>query len=69
MWYVLFICVYWKYNLFLEREDGTLEIMTAPIALMPQNNMMSSTLVKTMDGNFILHPVCISSRKYFWIIN
>ncbi|EFN89725.1 Zinc finger protein 236 [Harpegnathos saltator] len=39
-----------------EREDGTLEIMTAPIALMPQNNMMSSTVVKTMDGNFILYP-------------
>ncbi|XP_032680584.1 zinc finger protein 236-like isoform X2 [Odontomachus brunneus] len=39
-----------------EREDGTLEIITAPIALMPQNNMMSSTLIKTMDGNFILHP-------------
>ncbi|XP_014481425.1 PREDICTED: zinc finger protein 236-like isoform X2 [Dinoponera quadriceps] len=36
--------------------DGTLEIMTAPIALMPQNNMIPSTLVKTMDGNFILHP-------------
>ncbi|XP_011137255.1 zinc finger protein 236 isoform X3 [Harpegnathos saltator] len=44
-----------------EREDGTLEIMTAPIALMPQNNMMSSTVVKTMDGNFILYPLNLES--------
>nr|XP_012214852.1 PREDICTED: zinc finger protein 236-like isoform X1 [Linepithema humile] len=38
-----------------EYEDGTLKIMAAPIALMPQNNMVSPTLVKTVDGNFILH--------------
>ncbi|XP_011055241.1 PREDICTED: zinc finger protein 236-like isoform X2 [Acromyrmex echinatior] len=38
-----------------EREDGTLEFMTTPITFMPQNNMVSPTLIKTEDGNFILH--------------
>lgn len=48
------------YNVFsLEYEDGTLKIMATPIALMPQNNMVSPTLVKTIDGNFILHSVSI----------
>ncbi|XP_018394951.1 PREDICTED: zinc finger protein 260-like isoform X1 [Cyphomyrmex costatus] len=42
-------------DFFSEREDGTLEFMTTPITLMPQNNMLSPTLIKTMDGNFILH--------------
>ncbi|XP_070154186.1 zinc finger protein 236 isoform X1 [Polyergus mexicanus] len=39
-----------------EHEDGTLEIMASPITLMPQNNIVSSTLIKTVDGNFVLHP-------------
>ncbi|XP_077266139.1 uncharacterized protein LOC143899615 isoform X1 [Temnothorax americanus] len=39
-----------------EHEDGTLEFMAAPIALMPQNNMVSPALIKTVDGSFILHP-------------
>lgn len=38
-----------------EHEDGTWEIMTTPITLMPQNNIMSSALIKTVDGNFVLH--------------
>lgn len=33
--------------------------MTTPITLMPQNNIMSSALIKTIDGNFVLHSVCV----------
>ncbi|XP_070530317.1 zinc finger protein 236 isoform X2 [Cardiocondyla obscurior] len=39
-----------------EHEDGTLEFMATPVALMPQNNTVSSALIKTVDGSFILHP-------------
>ncbi|XP_012537220.1 zinc finger protein 236 isoform X2 [Monomorium pharaonis] len=38
-----------------EHEDGTLEFMPTSVTLMPQN-MMSSALIKTVDGSFILHP-------------
>ncbi|XP_011640624.1 zinc finger protein 236-like isoform X1 [Pogonomyrmex barbatus] len=39
-----------------EHEDGILEFMATPITLMPQNNVVSPALIKTMDGSFILHP-------------
>lgn len=51
-------CKIIKDLIFLEHEDGTLEFMAAPVALMPQNNMVSPTLIKTVDGSFILQPVC-----------
>lgn len=28
-----------------------------PVTLMPQNNIVSSAFIKTVDGSFILHPV------------
>lgn len=39
-----------------EREDGIMAIMQTPMAFMQQNNIISSSLVKTMDGNMIVHP-------------
>ncbi|XP_012059016.1 PREDICTED: zinc finger protein 236-like [Atta cephalotes] len=43
-------------DFFSEREDGTLEFVTTPpITFMPQNNIVSPTLIKMEDGNFILH--------------
>lgn len=53
-----FVCNITKCFAFPEYEDGTLKIVATPIALM-QNNIVSSTLVKTLDGNIILHSVSI----------
>ncbi|XP_011330673.2 zinc finger protein 236 isoform X2 [Ooceraea biroi] len=39
-----------------EHEDGTLEIMATPVALVPQNNMGPSVVMKCMDGNIIVRP-------------
>jgi len=33
--------------------------MAAPVALMQQNNMGPSVIIKYMDGNIIVRPVCI----------
>ncbi|XP_046816981.1 zinc finger protein 236-like isoform X1 [Vespa crabro] len=39
-----------------EHEDGIVAIMSAPVAFMQQNNIISPSLVKTIDGNMIVHP-------------
>ncbi|KAL2728129.1 LOW QUALITY PROTEIN: zinc finger protein 236-like isoform X1 [Vespula maculifrons] len=39
-----------------EHEDGILAIMSTPVAFMQQNNIISPSLVKTIDGNMIVHP-------------
>ncbi|XP_043500967.1 zinc finger protein 236-like isoform X1 [Polistes fuscatus] len=39
-----------------EHEDGVLAIMSTPVAFMQQNNIISPSLVKTIDGNMIVHP-------------
>lgn len=64
-----------KMQFFSEHEDGTLEFMAAPVALMPQNNMVSSALIKTVDGSFILHPVhafnimkALSNTETFYLL-
>ncbi|XP_015177319.1 PREDICTED: zinc finger protein 236-like isoform X3 [Polistes dominula] len=39
-----------------EHEDGVLAIMSTPVVFMQQNNIISPSLVKTIDGNMIMHP-------------
>ncbi|KAL2726673.1 LOW QUALITY PROTEIN: zinc finger protein 236-like isoform X1 [Vespula squamosa] len=39
-----------------EHEDGIVAIMSTPVAFMQQNNIISPSLVKTIDGNMIVHP-------------